>query len=254
MISFFRKIRQKLLSQNRVTRYLAYAMGEIILVTIGILIALQINTANQQRIEKKEKSILVGLLNEELKENLAEFKLKVDYLENCRKKNIQILKIASGIDSGFPIDSTRKYAFEMLPIFTTTIKSSRLTSSKEAGKFNLLNEEESKALTDYETSLLLFQESRLLTNVVFTEDGNELMVRFSLFKTLNPLVFEGEEFPEHPQLILDDKELVPYLKLPDTYRLIHRNYNNIFTQILWLNDLESITNSTLAILEKENHD
>ena len=44
MISLFRKIRQKLLAQNRVTRYLVYALGEILLVTIGILIALQMNT------------------------------------------------------------------------------------------------------------------------------------------------------------------------------------------------------------------
>ena len=49
MISFFRKIRQKLLSQNRVTRYLVYALGEVILVTIGILIALSINTWNEDR-------------------------------------------------------------------------------------------------------------------------------------------------------------------------------------------------------------
>jgi hypothetical protein len=44
MISFFKKIRQKLLSENKVTRYLIYALGEILLVTIGILIALQMNT------------------------------------------------------------------------------------------------------------------------------------------------------------------------------------------------------------------
>ncbi|WP_296705534.1 hypothetical protein [Algoriphagus sp.] len=36
MISFFRKIRQRLLAENRVTRYLIYALGEILLVVIGI--------------------------------------------------------------------------------------------------------------------------------------------------------------------------------------------------------------------------
>ena len=41
MISFFRKIRQKLHAQNRVSRYLGYAIGEIILVFIGILLARQ---------------------------------------------------------------------------------------------------------------------------------------------------------------------------------------------------------------------
>lgn len=73
MISFFRKIRQKLLSQNRVTRYLVYAIGEIFLVVIGILIALQVNTWNEQlKNRKKEKLILQDLHVEFLKnkENL----------------------------------------------------------------------------------------------------------------------------------------------------------------------------------------
>ncbi len=54
MISLFRKIRQKLLSQNRVTRYLVYALGEIFLVVIGILIALQVNNWNLDRLEKRK--------------------------------------------------------------------------------------------------------------------------------------------------------------------------------------------------------
>jgi|GEM_PF-2032616 len=44
MIAFSRKIRQKLLQQNQITRYLAYAISEIFLVTVGILIALQFNS------------------------------------------------------------------------------------------------------------------------------------------------------------------------------------------------------------------
>lgn len=54
MISFFRKIRQKLLKENRVTRYLVYAVGEILLVVIGILIALQLNIQKELADEKKK--------------------------------------------------------------------------------------------------------------------------------------------------------------------------------------------------------
>jgi len=47
MIKFFRKIRQKMIKNNKVSQYLLYAMGEIVLVMIGILLALQVNTSNQ---------------------------------------------------------------------------------------------------------------------------------------------------------------------------------------------------------------
>ena len=65
MIKLFRNIRRNLLAEGKTSRYLKYAIGEIILVVIGILIALQINNWNQQRIEnKKEVELLIGLLDE----------------------------------------------------------------------------------------------------------------------------------------------------------------------------------------------
>lgn len=65
MIKFFRHIRQRLLSENKFSKYLIYAIGEIILVVIGILIALQINNWNETRqIRKIEKEILKVLLED----------------------------------------------------------------------------------------------------------------------------------------------------------------------------------------------
>lgn len=55
MIKFFRKIRQRLLSENKFSKYFLYAIGEIILVVIGILIALQINNWNEGRKQKAEE-------------------------------------------------------------------------------------------------------------------------------------------------------------------------------------------------------
>jgi hypothetical protein len=62
MIKFFRKIRQNLVSENKFSKYLIYAFGEIVLVVIGILIALTINNRNQDRIIlEKEQTYLKGL-------------------------------------------------------------------------------------------------------------------------------------------------------------------------------------------------
>tara|TARA_R110000868_G_scaffold79992_1_gene227275 strand:+ start:216 stop:980 length:765 start_codon:yes stop_codon:yes gene_type:complete len=64
-MKFFRKIRQKLVAKNKLRNYLLYAVGEIILVVIGILIALAINNGQENKIlEKKEQTYLKGLQGE----------------------------------------------------------------------------------------------------------------------------------------------------------------------------------------------
>lgn len=73
MISFFRKIRKKLLNEGKTARYLKYALGEILLVVIGILIALQINNWNQEKQLAKEELKILKSLHNEMKENLTQF-------------------------------------------------------------------------------------------------------------------------------------------------------------------------------------
>lgn len=80
MINFFRKIRQNLLTENKVSKYLLYAIGEIVLVVIGILIALQINNWNEKRKEVKvETKILLEIKNNlqsdliDLEENIINY-------------------------------------------------------------------------------------------------------------------------------------------------------------------------------------
>lgn len=59
MLKIFRKVRHQMIKNNKVTTYLLYAIGEIVLVMIGILLALQVNNWNQERTKKNElKNIL----------------------------------------------------------------------------------------------------------------------------------------------------------------------------------------------------
>ncbi len=67
MIKFFRKIRYDLMEQNKTGKYLKYAIGEIVLVVIGILIALSINNWNEQRKDLKTVSRLFQNLESSLK-------------------------------------------------------------------------------------------------------------------------------------------------------------------------------------------
>lgn len=69
MLKFFRNIRKKLISDGNTGRYLKYALGEILLVVIGILIALQINNWNEQRKNKIEERDILENLKIEFSEN-----------------------------------------------------------------------------------------------------------------------------------------------------------------------------------------
>lgn len=65
MIKFFRRIRQRLLSDGKFSQYLIYALGEIVLVVLGILIALSINNWNEdKKILKLERGYLEGILDD----------------------------------------------------------------------------------------------------------------------------------------------------------------------------------------------
>ena len=66
MINYFRKIRKKMADDNKPLKYMRYAIGEILLVVIGILIALQINTANQNRINKKTELYYLNQMKHDL--------------------------------------------------------------------------------------------------------------------------------------------------------------------------------------------
>lgn len=94
MITFFRRLRQQLLTQNKFSRYLLYAIGEIVLVVIGILIALQINNWNeQQKLQEQEKKLLVSL-HKELEQNIAILERKVTSNDTIMANMDKFLELA----------------------------------------------------------------------------------------------------------------------------------------------------------------
>lgn len=155
MIKFFRKIRKRLLAQSRFSKYLLYAIGEIILVVIGILIALSINNWNQERIEHKETKVLLRNLSLDIEENINNLKDQQNLFEIRKDWADFILKT---IDDQKVKDSTMfvtaitrvgwimDYS-QMLPTYTEIISS---------GKLSYINSENlKKALADYHSKVEL---------------------------------------------------------------------------------------------------
>ena len=81
MILFFRKLRKRLLAENKFSKYLIYAIGEIILVVIGILIALQVNNWNLRQIQNKKEVVYI----EEIRKSLMQ---DLDKIEDIKASNI----------------------------------------------------------------------------------------------------------------------------------------------------------------------
>ena len=129
MIKFFRKIRQNLLAEGKTFNYLKYAIGEIVLVVIGILIALQINNWNEQRKNRATEQKLLIALHEDLLVNID--RLNKDILLEQRTIT-QADKIIKYLDERKPYDSSLDLIFAEA-LFSPDITIS--TSSYESIKF-----------------------------------------------------------------------------------------------------------------------
>ncbi len=92
MIKFFRKIRYKLLGEGKTGKYLKYAIGEILLVVVGILIALQINNWNEQQNLKRYEMIMLNEIRSSLQEDYARCRDVLSLLSRQVIANDSIIK------------------------------------------------------------------------------------------------------------------------------------------------------------------
>ena len=88
MIKFFRKIRYNLMKQNKTLQYFKYAIGEIVLVVIGILIALSINNWNEARKSSAfEEEILTQVKANLVKDRLSLVEISLSFQEAITSSN-----------------------------------------------------------------------------------------------------------------------------------------------------------------------
>ena len=93
MLRFFRQLRHRLLTENQLSRYLLYAIGEILLVVIGILIAFQVDNWNEDRKRRKAEHELLLNLKEELVTNRALLIEAISYTTKSMSGARQVVEI-----------------------------------------------------------------------------------------------------------------------------------------------------------------
>jgi len=168
MIKFFRKIRQRLLAENKFSKYLIYAVGEIVLVVIGILIALQINNWNEQSKTQKSADIQLNLLSQNISDDL----IQLNALHEVIKANvIKSQMLSDQFQQIIPFDSfTTSYITASLFEQNFYANSTAYDKLNKTGEFSILPKDLQMDITAYYNLLHRIKEREEITNTFIKKE------------------------------------------------------------------------------------
>jgi len=143
MINFFRKSRKKLADDNKPLKYMRYAIAEIVLVVVGILIALSINNWNETQKYNKEETTILENLHENLKQAKSQ---STDFIHNEEQLK-ELLILALGISSNRKLNDTISFSdldfFDLLWDFESQVPVINTYSDiKSTGKLSIIKNRE----------------------------------------------------------------------------------------------------------------
>jgi len=147
MIKFFRKIRQNLLMENKTGKYFKYAIGEIILVVIGILIALQINNLNENQKQKSKEIEILTSMSALLEKDQNAIEETIPYNQRIRK-SIDI--VLEHLNNDLPYQDSLKYTFgNTITFWNYDAKTSVFENLKSEGMNLISNKSLRQEIIDY---------------------------------------------------------------------------------------------------------
>lgn len=178
MIKFFRNIRQSLLKENKTSKYLKYAIGEIALVMIGILLALQVNNWNQSNKDKLTEQMYLKNILSDLRDQNTSIDVQIKFEQFYFNASNQIIKDFQHyhnltIDSTFfrnaSILTSRKTFVVTDPTYTDLISS---------GNINLIKNSKFK-----DQLIKYYQELKRIEKII--QNNNSLLIDQNYLSTFN---------------------------------------------------------------------
>jgi hypothetical protein len=209
MIKFFRKIRQKLLTENKFSKYLLYAIGEIILVVIGILIALQINNWNENQKEKKLEQSVLKNLAQEYKANQASLKQLILTVSNCYEANHSLMELFAKDNLLLSTHNIDSLIFNSLEFDRYSPSENVLQGLLSSGKLDIIESDSLKnTLFDWTRVLKVAEERYLDCNRKLVSDLTPYLTQNYVFKDLdqygNLNWKEPSKFEKDKHAVFDD--------------------------------------------------
>jgi len=171
MIKFFRKIRFDLLEKNKTGKYLKYAIGEIVLVVIGILIAVSINNWKQSIDLKEEEQNLYGDLIQEFQNDLEEVQGKLDYNSRYLLRYNRASEIILNDPHRQLIDTLATIATELINFSDFNREESAYNKLATSGKLELIKNK---------TILSRMQNLGVLYNYINRLENNHQQIIFTI--------------------------------------------------------------------------
>ena len=251
MIGFFRRIRKKLADDNKPVKYMRYAIGEILLVVIGILIALQVNTWNEERNERKEELKILTALKKEITENqkqLDESIILHQQMANLSEELSEIIKpnaveISSSKFNHLLVSMIYPPKYEPILGVVNAIISS--------GDLSLITNNELKYLLSSLTGQLDIYDywAGITYDKHIQIDYPFIIKRYPL----KNLPFEGEELKEgRSKYGANQKAIIDSFEFESMVDLRHVNASNLYSLAVGLSELQG--KLLLLIAEELNED
>ncbi len=211
MIKFFRHIRQRLLTQNKFSNYLLYAIGEILLVVIGILLALQINNWNEDKILQTDiQKSLAQILSD-----LQQDQIELEYFNGIEAEHVSFLARISG--SQGPIEGLEGLLASLDHYMDFSKNNNGYSGLKTSGKISFIENAELKlSLTHYYEKIYENLGSASHFAETFT---NDRVIPFAI-ENLKP----GGDFTIDQDLVLEKLE-TSNLKYLINYQISVKKYS-----------------------------
>ena len=219
MIKFFRKIRYNLMETGKTGKYLKYAIGEIILVMIGILLALQVNNWNIDRINSNKEATILANIHEEFKVNKIQLERVVKTHQDAHSNTAKIINLfpLTSIPQPGVLDSLSHYMWNSFGGYTFNPSQTSINALINTSSFDIIsNDELSNLLISWNDLVKDYQEEEK-----FAKD----------FAVNQYEVFFSKHFTWNLNFNKDSRNDLNALLSSEFDYLIHNNYD-LLDQIL----------------------